>query len=839
MAKTISHKRQKFSVEDGIFDETTPFIVDGLITHFPLIGTTDGISDNSNLSSTEVDWVVGTSGSQGSFSQNGSTSENEIILKDNPWGVEKAVWTTESNDLDSGSDGGFNSSLVPIDNKKTYRLSVWIKRENVGDGRTYFGLRSNTDGVLTLDGTIDNNAYFYTTLITNLPELENQWVLFVYYIHNKDYISTESSTDSGVYLVDGTHIATGKDYKWSLTATDGGIRSYLFYSTSIDERQYWYDPRMEIYDETSATIEDLISGSPNKYYPSIDTDVALTPCGVGIGEPITNIISNPTGNNGAESHPSTTWDSELHNDALTVDSWNDGHNTGVPVETTGYHAKWVYEGHDGGACQKHMDFNTFTGYPHRWLGISYNITTDMSSIGWINGTEVTISWLQKVSTIGKYGQIGIHHTQSSVSTFTGAQWNTYNTKPNTWERILKTFVVPSNWDTDTFLRIYCYGMYGDEGIIWFDDFQMTVGGNMNIPFVDGARASNSSLVIPMKDVVDTYTIIGQFMPYTPFDGTYDTTLDNSNLFTIKDTVSNGEFSYRYYSNGLSLPHLHLIGSFDDGSEWAGNSHREYTIDKDEMLWYAVTKIGINLTFKIFQNEWKEVHEVTINSGTILSNITFGDGVIWNGTHSNISIYDRVLTDSEINSMVGTEYKLLPNGNILTNISENTYTNLWTNANFETTNYGHSTSDLITLETDELGTYHQRVMDGQYTIWAGYTNLEDPSGCIKGDVYIISAWVWVSSGHSGSNIPLFYISGGENTSRNYTRWDDVPTDEWVYWSAESTIKENSSPLSVYVYTSSDTPAYGTIKWRNVIVRKKSSTETKLLKRTLYGQEFGEN
>ena len=103
------------SVDEGILDETTPPILDGLVAQFPLHGNTQGIS-YQKITLTEGIWEDGQSGSVGNFSQNGATVENTRILKDNPWGNESVVWATEVNDVASSSDGGWNHLNSTIDN---------------------------------------------------------------------------------------------------------------------------------------------------------------------------------------------------------------------------------------------------------------------------------------------------------------------------------------------------------------------------------------------------------------------------------------------------------------------------------------------------------------------------------------------------------------------------------------------------------------------------------------------------------------------------------------------------------------------------------------------------
>jgi hypothetical protein len=83
-------------------------------------------------------WVLGSFDSQPNFSAVGQGGENQIIEKDTPRGNSGVVWATLGNDVASDADGGWGGIDVSIDRAKKYRLSVWIRREDVGNGRTYF-----------------------------------------------------------------------------------------------------------------------------------------------------------------------------------------------------------------------------------------------------------------------------------------------------------------------------------------------------------------------------------------------------------------------------------------------------------------------------------------------------------------------------------------------------------------------------------------------------------------------------------------------------------------------------------------------------------------------------
>lgn len=209
-------------------------------------------------------WTVGDTVPSG-WSNNGSSTENCRLVHTNPRGDLDIMWATLNNDADSNSDGGFHSPNANIDKTKKYRFSVWIKRENIGDGRTYFGLNSYDssgaeNGLLKLDGTAIANPYFTNFVKSDSfgSACNDDWILIIGYVHPEGYSGSNDSTN-GAYTKDGTRIGGLTDYKWSSTASTARIRSYLYYSTKTDERQYFYRPRIDVCDGSEPSIKELLS----------------------------------------------------------------------------------------------------------------------------------------------------------------------------------------------------------------------------------------------------------------------------------------------------------------------------------------------------------------------------------------------------------------------------------------------------------------------------------------------------------------------------------------------------------------------------------------------------
>ncbi len=180
-------------------------------------------------------WKVG-QGSIGGFNVNGAAEENFREWGIGPHGDRVVLWKAIPDGV-SYPDGGWNSSNINIDHQKMHRFTVWMKKTNSNDGYSYFGCQD----ALYLDNSTAGNPYFWNG---DLPELD-KWYLLVAYVHASDDTSTESY--GGIY--DG---ATGQkvvniiDYKFPVGATSAVHRAYLYYDTNVNDRQYFYAPRVDV-----------------------------------------------------------------------------------------------------------------------------------------------------------------------------------------------------------------------------------------------------------------------------------------------------------------------------------------------------------------------------------------------------------------------------------------------------------------------------------------------------------------------------------------------------------------------------------------------------------------
>ncbi|MNK32676.1 hypothetical protein D3C87_511400 [compost metagenome] len=217
----------------------------GLLFPLTLLTLETSAQNLLNLS----DWVVG-SGGITALAQNGLISENQREWGIGPYGTQVVLWKGSPSGDENG-DGGFDSSYFIINNQKTYRYTVWLKKTGSNDGTSYLGC---APGVTTLAGVANNNPYFW---YGDLPEL-NKWYLVVGYVHG----SSDPSTTSFGGIYDGTtgkKVVSTTDFKFASNTTATQHRSYLFYDPNINDRQYFYGPRVEEVNGNEPTISSLLN----------------------------------------------------------------------------------------------------------------------------------------------------------------------------------------------------------------------------------------------------------------------------------------------------------------------------------------------------------------------------------------------------------------------------------------------------------------------------------------------------------------------------------------------------------------------------------------------------
>ena len=197
-------------------------------------------------------WNIGT-GTTGPFIQNGENSENIREWGEGPNGKRVVLWKAIP-DGASNADGGYNSEPISITHTNMYRFSIWIKKTNSHSGATYLGCSNVTD----LNGAPNDNPYFWYGA---LPEL-NKWYLLVGYIHGSGDPSTVNY--GGIYDgVTGAKVVGTTDFRFTNTSSTTTSRSYLYYDPNVNDRQYFYAPRVDLVNGNEPSISSLLSIEPS------------------------------------------------------------------------------------------------------------------------------------------------------------------------------------------------------------------------------------------------------------------------------------------------------------------------------------------------------------------------------------------------------------------------------------------------------------------------------------------------------------------------------------------------------------------------------------------------
>ncbi len=225
----------------------------------PSIRTDGYVEDVSGIMNgnyiTSRNWTVG-SGTTGIFNENGA-GDNVREWGDGPHGNRVLLWKAQG--ASGADDGGWNTNTFNIDNTKTYRVSVWIKRTGTTDGTTYVGIQGSN--IIYLTGAGEGNPYFWCG---DLPVFD-RWYLVVGFIHGSGDAST--SNKGGIYDgVTGLKVVSfggggncDADFKFTSSATTQQQRAYLYYNSTGSNRQYFWDPRFEEVNGREIPISSLLA----------------------------------------------------------------------------------------------------------------------------------------------------------------------------------------------------------------------------------------------------------------------------------------------------------------------------------------------------------------------------------------------------------------------------------------------------------------------------------------------------------------------------------------------------------------------------------------------------
>jgi hypothetical protein len=209
-------------------------------------------------------WFAGNTAATG-FSRNGNTNENALVIGTGPFGETTVLWEGRSSG-DNYADGGWNGSYYSIDNTKTYRFSVWVRRTSSSAGGTfYLGTNGGGECVYRLsDGSAECNPYWDCRGAGGLTQ--NQWYLVMGHVHPYTYNSSIGHPNTGFWTRESGKVFginqcnIGQDCRSGASTTSLRHRTYLYYSADSTTVLQWAYPRMDLVDGTEPSPEELLEG---------------------------------------------------------------------------------------------------------------------------------------------------------------------------------------------------------------------------------------------------------------------------------------------------------------------------------------------------------------------------------------------------------------------------------------------------------------------------------------------------------------------------------------------------------------------------------------------------
>jgi hypothetical protein len=634
----------QFSIA-GFVDEEAPPIMAGLKQYWPLSSGTLG-RKYSNILPSE-NWVIGSTGSQTFFGQNGDG--NQIIEDTDPWGRPAAVWQAIGNDAASNADGGWNSSQFSVDPAYTYRFTTWMKRVVLGNGSEYFGCHGYVSGTNTIryDGSTSTTTNPYFIAGGWGYELD-EWFLFVGHVWYDGY-GGGHHVDSGVWRTNGTKRANiSNDYQWAPNTTTGNHRSYLYYSTLAATDQRWCYPRVDKLDGTEPSLQDLIDGKAyGPVVPATESNLKHTIDGVGIDYAKANLaqVGYNTGwnNSGTSTRSSNDYtigrlfkgvvvhsieQLTLGNSALIIGRADPTAGSKISASVMAY-------------FDTQSDENGTFPYIREW----YSAT---------NRTLSTLYWVDELGTA--------HSSWAAVPKNRWVKLVAYNLQTDA----ANDYVAICTYTNKAGSKVYFTGM----------QFEQERHGTS---FYNGTPAGTGRLDLPVDLGTGNFTIFGKMIPGSRWDnssGAYLYTANQSALFGLYDIDASKYLFLRYYAPTTSSPFIDP----DPTSVWttnaSGHIHVAYTIDDTDTVYFAIRRVSsTNIRVKLWQaGSWKGEHSLTsVTAPASADLLTFGDTTLWEGVRSDIMVYNRNLSDNELDTLINHALSITRFGDLHNTIEESSPT----------------------------------------------------------------------------------------------------------------------------------------------------------------------
>lgn len=488
-------------------------------------------------------------------------------------------------------------------------------------------------------------------------------------------------------------------------------------------------------------------------------------------------------------------------------------------------------------------------------GVLSNFQTSLSSHGVVGGDR---SWVQETPYVSSIYWRPVNKPDTifgGVASNT-AGWTEGETEklPNGWNRYYRyrTGIGMTTVSDSIFHSFYCPSLQLNETIYIDVCCPQTEQGRLFPTAYTTSTRSSGRLDLPIPRL-ETYTIFGCFIPSSPLksgSAVYNTAAGAS-LIRIEDSVKAGSFAYRYYLSGTaSAPYVD-----QDGYYGASNIHQYYEIEAHKPMYFAIRKSGTQVRMKLHQNDWKAEHIFTVPADAGVDILKIGDSTRWNGKYSDISVYNRSLTDDEVNKLAKQSFKITSSGSLLvTEVKEepnslpsgvlyiplsvdgqdkhklikpsgdmntvyengavwvgsavtNLYRQAISNADFPVKGSGVFTVNKIGREIEFKYEYNQNLT---------WTYHGQSMAVVSGTQYRASMDVFISKDANIASTGYTFIASMEGGCVVEIYYDNTKKGTWQHF--DSVVTSTAATTNLYLYPSTDViPATtGHIKYKNVMV-----------------------
>jgi hypothetical protein len=169
-------------------------------------------------------------------------------------------------------------------------------------------------------------------------------------------------------------------------------------------------------------------------------------------------------------------------------------------------------------------------------------------------------------------------------------------------------------------------------------------------FPGAARTTGSMTISTPYIGTNNFTIIGEF-------------ISNSNSDIIGDQciflqLGTG-VALRTYQQAPFIDTMTILG-------WGNNAHNDFNTSPNVRCRYVIQKNGTTFTWRMLGDDGQDI-TWTLTDAKVPANINFTSlnfPGTWGGRHKNMSIYNRVLSASEISTMLKRKFRIKNNGEMI-------------------------------------------------------------------------------------------------------------------------------------------------------------------------------